>query len=146
MESPETAKIRKIIDDMAEVARTLPATMEALSTEISQCQDAIMDIEHWLELNDFPARVGGKMSKRIKELRKKRRDLKDNLMILTPIQEFLIAHSSAFKQMDRARGEVRKKLAHVNNNRHYSPRVLLDLFGQEPPVNSMSAAMKKAEG
>ena len=146
MESAETANIRKTIEALAIIARTLPQTIITLNEEIARCEAAIMDIDHWLEINDFPAKVGGKMSKRIKELRLKRRDLKDNLMILTPIHEFLIAHSPAFKQMDKMRGEVRKKVAYVNGERSYSPRVLHELFGQEPPVTACSAAMKKAEG
>lgn len=146
MESEETAKIRKTIEDLAVIVRTLPVTIETLTEEITRCDAAIMDIDHWLELNEFPARVGSRMSKKIKELRLKRRDLKDNLMILTPIHEFLLAHSAAFKHMDKMRGEVRKKVAYVNGERSYTPRVLHELFGQEPPVTTCSAAMKKAEG
>lgn len=146
MESEETAEIRKTIEDLAAIVRTLPLTIETLTDEIARCEAAIMDIDHWLEINDFPARVGGRMSKKIKELRLKRRDLKDNLMILTPIHEFLLAHSSAFKQMDKMRGEVRKKVTYVNGERNYTPRVLHELFGVEPPVSSVAAAMRKAEG
>jgi hypothetical protein len=146
MESEETAKIRKTFEDLAVIARTLPMTIETLTEEVVRCQEAIMDIDHWLEIHDFPVRTGGKLSKKIKELRLKRRDLKDNLMILTPIFEFLVAHDSTFKQMDKMRGEVRKKVAYVNGERNYTPRVLFDLFGQESPQNAMTAAMRKAEG
>ena len=146
MESEETVRIRKTIEELASIVRTLPLTIETLTNEITRCEAAIMDIDHWIEINNFPTRVGGKLSKKIKELRLKRRNLKDDLMVLTPIHEFLLAHGSAFKQMDKMRGDVRKKVAYVNSERSYTPRVLYDLFGQEPPVNSVSAAMRKAEG
>lgn len=146
MESEETAKIRKIIDDLAALIRSLPVTVEALNDELARCEAAIMDIDHWLEINDFPARVGGKLSKQIKELRLKRRDIKDNLMILAPIHEYLLANASAFKHLDKVRGEVRKKVTYVKGERSYTPRVLHDLFGKEFPQGSIAAAMKKAEG
>nr|WP_092074963.1 hypothetical protein [Dendrosporobacter quercicolus]NSL49591.1 hypothetical protein [Dendrosporobacter quercicolus DSM 1736]SDN23997.1 hypothetical protein SAMN04488502_11547 [Dendrosporobacter quercicolus] len=146
MESKETAKIRQVIEELGAIVRTMPATIGILQEEIDRCQAAIMDIDHWLEINDFPVRVGGKMSKKIKELRIKRRDLKDNLTILMPIYDFFIEHESVFKQMDKLRGNIRKQVAYVNKERRYTPRVLFELFGQEPPANTMSAAMRKAEG
>lgn len=146
LESTETAAIRKTIDDLAGIVRTLPASIAALEQEVARCEEALMDIDHWLEINDFPARTGGKLAKRIKELRLKRRDLKDNLIILLPIRDFLAANNATFKQMDKLRGEIRKQVTYVNGTRSYTPRVLFDLFGKEAPTNIMTAAIKKAEG
>lgn len=146
LESEDAAKIRKTIDDLATIVRTLPATVATLEQEIARCEEALMDIDHWLEINDFPARAGGKLAKQIKQLRLKRRDLKDNLLILTPIRTFLAENQATFRQLDKLRGEIRKQVAYVSGTRSYTPRVLYELFGQEPPQTSCSAAMKKAKG
>lgn len=146
LESEDTAKIRATIDDLATIIRTLPATIAALEQEVARCEEALMDIDHWLEIHDFPARAGGKLAKQIKALRLKRRDLKDNLLILTPISRFLADNQGTFRQLEKLRGEIRKQVAYVSGTRSYTPRVLFDLFGQEPPQTACSAAMKKAKG
>lgn len=143
MESEDTAKIRKTIDDLATVVRTLPAMIESLNEEIATCEAAIRDIDHWLEIHDFPARAGGKLAKQIKVLRLKRRHLKDNLLILTPIRAFLADNHATFRQLDKLRGEIRKQVTYVSGTRSYTPRVLHELFGQEPPQTACSVAMKK---
>ena len=122
--------------------------IEELEKEISYCEAAILDIEHWLEFYDFDDDEAAQMSKMIKEYRVKRRGFKDNLMVLSPVYDFTLKkeHETALRQISHLVGEIRKKVTCVNGERKYSPRVLFEIFGQEPPKSAVELAFKKARG
>ena len=72
MPDKATSVILQTIDDFATIMRSLPTTINTLNDELARYQDAIRDIDHWLELNDFPSKIGSKRAKEIKKIRQQR--------------------------------------------------------------------------
>lgn len=56
---------------------------DSWSEELSRVDRELTDLEHMLEIDSFSASQGFKVAKRIHELRVKRREIKDNLVIAT---------------------------------------------------------------
>jgi hypothetical protein len=124
----EIDSIRKKLDDFSGVCRSIAVRIAVISEEIKKCDWAVMDIEHYLELHNFDAATGYKLARKIKELRVRRRELKDELEPLLPLNSFIERHKPIWNELDKTRGAVKKENSRVNGCRTYKPRILSDLW------------------
>lgn len=124
----EVDTIRRKLDDFSSICRTIAVRIVNLNNEIKKCDLAIRDIEHYLEFTNFNAANGYKLARRIKELRTKRRQLKDELEPLLPLNSFIERHKPIWSELDRTRGEVKKEITRIAGIRTYKPRILSDLW------------------
>ena len=89
----------------------LPTNAARIKKEIRQIEFEIMDVEHRIELFPMSAVAGYKLAKQIKDLRKKRRVLKDEILKIQYLTQFM---------------KTQKIIAEIEDldNRKYNPRVL----------------------
>ncbi len=120
-------------DDIENLATTLrfiiqeaPKRLEANVNDVSVCDREIIDIEHVLELTNFNASEGYNYARAIQTVKKRRRRLKDEIELLTPLVEAIKELTVKQGELNRMIGEVRKvKMNH--DKRTYRMRVRHDL-------------------
>ncbi|CVK18503.1 hypothetical protein [Sporomusa sphaeroides] len=123
------SEIRKLTDDFASVVRTLPAALKSLEEEYSLSDKAICDIRHYAEFNKTTRTEDRKLIRLLREWSRRRRNADDAIRIIKPLSELVAKNNPFFNELDRVRGEMKKRSNYVESERHYNPRVLHDLFG-----------------
>ena len=90
-----------------------------LSKEIGEVDSEIVDLEHYIEFNPLNARDGFKIYRKLRELLRKRRHLKNEQVVVNAIN-----HNYS------AKDQVANIINTVNEcaNREYKPRVYINLF------------------
>ena len=111
--------LKEQIKTTGQMLKTIKENEAWLSHALSEIDKEIVDIEHYIELYPFSACEGYKLAKKIKDLRVKRREIKNELEVIK-----LISDSNC---MTIAKGTF---INHLNNleTKQYTPRVLQDLF------------------
>lgn len=104
----------------------LPKRYDEAKREIKQCELEIEDLEHVLEFSNFNASDGYKLAKELKEVRQKRRTLKNELELLEVIKRLNTFPKPQEKHICQAIGDIRKTLQ-VQKERCYSMRIRHDL-------------------
>lgn len=115
----DTEEIKSAISDLAGKFSTLKGNKQWLLDEESNIDKQISDILHFIEFERFSASEGYKLCKALKELRLKRRDVKNELELINIINVHTcnnIANGNTSKAIDGL------------NNKKYAPRVLSELF------------------
>lgn len=118
--------LKESINSLSGKLSTLQGNKEWLIEEESNLDKQISDILHFLEFNTFSACEGYKLCKALKELRLKRREVKNELEIIN----ILNCHTCN----NIANGNTNKAISGISN-RHYTPRVLTKLFEQRSISN-----------
>ncbi len=95
------------------------AECEKLAQELSRNDREIMDILHFIELEDFTSEVGYSVALKIKKLRMARRKIKDEL---EPLQVLTTMLDS--QKLDKIRQRVDANVS-KQEDRHYTPRVIM---------------------
>lgn len=90
-----------------------------LCLELSNVDKALNDIIHYCEFYNFNASQGYKISKKIKELRIKRRDIKNELDVIQ-----FILNKNRTNNIKKESQEFINQL----NTQQYEPRILTELF------------------
>lgn len=93
---------------------------------IKKIEFEIQDLLHLIEFTKFNASDGYKITKRIQELRKERRILKDENEQLNHVHPILKIWRDRLHQLDNAIGNIRKTKSN-NSKRRYRCRVRKDL-------------------
>jgi ribonuclease BN (tRNA processing enzyme) len=93
---------------------------------IELCEKEIIDIEHVIELTTFNASRGYALSKEIKDVRIRRRELKDQNELLSPLVEIVNRLKSFQNDLNKAIGDIRR-IKQKHENRSYKMRVRMDL-------------------
>lgn len=118
--------LKESINSLSGKLSTLKGNKEWLLEEESNLDKQISDILHFLEFNTFSACEGYKLCKALKELRLKRREVKNELEIIN----ILNCHTCN----NIANGNTNKAISGISN-KHYTPRVLTELFEQRSISN-----------
>ena len=113
--------LKETINNLSSKLSTLQGNKEWLLEEESNLDKQISDILHFLEFNTFSACEGYKLCKALKELRLKRREVKNELELINIINMHNCTHI--------ANGNTNKAISGIENKK-YAPRVLTELFEQ----------------
>lgn len=111
--------LRESINGLSEKFTTLKGNKEWLLDEESNIDKQISDILHYIEFYNFSASDGYKLCKALKELRLRRRDVKNELELIGII--------STHTCNNIANGNTNKAIDALGK-KQYAPRVLNDLF------------------
>lgn len=113
--------LKESINSLSGKLSTLQGNKEWLLKEESNLDKQISDILHFIEFEKFSASEGFKLCKALKELRLKRRAVKNELEIINIIN----CHTCN----NIAKGNTNKAINSIEN-KQYTPRVLTELFNQ----------------
>mgnify|MGYP000474660211 FL=1 len=86
-----------------------------------EANDETQDILHSLELETHDYHSMARLSRKLKEVRQKRRKAKDLLAQAAPIVEWAENHTQELKSLERLLGIVRKEEKHAEG-RFYTPK------------------------
>lgn len=118
------------IEETTMLLRTIlfetPKLYENNKQEIELCEKEIMDIEHVIELTNFSASRGCNLAKEIKKVRIRRRDLKDQNELLSPLVEVVNRLRTCQNDLNKAIGDIRR-IKQKHECRSYKMRVREDL-------------------
>lgn len=104
----------------------VPKRYGTATDHLKRVNDEIQDIMHVIELGKVDAVLMSRLSKEIKALRKRRRELKNELEVLEIVKEFISWTKPDEKSIGIVQRDVRAKL-NAQGKRTYSMRVRRDL-------------------
>lgn len=122
-------ELKESIQNLSDKFSILQGNKEWLLEEESNIDRQISDVLHFLEFNSFSACEGYKLCKALKELRLKRREVKNELELINIIN----CHTCN----NIAKGNTNKAINSIEN-KQYTPRVLTELFEQRCINNILS--------
>jgi hypothetical protein len=111
----------EIYDKLEVLSKEIKDRKRELNTEISKIDKEISDIRHYIEFYPLSASNGYKMAKMLKDHLVKRREIKNELDIMSKVQMMSVGQVASGK----GREIIGKTL-----DKHYTPRVLRELFEQ----------------
>ena len=111
--------LKESINELSEKFTTLKGNKEWLFDEESNIDKQISDILHYIEFYNFSASDGYKLCKVLKELRLRRRDVKNKIELISIINTHTCNNI--------ANGNTNKAIDNLSK-KQYVPRVLNDLF------------------
>lgn len=126
-----------LVNALFELKNSALTTLQKLKSLQMQCEKAILDIEHSLEFEEFTVTEGYGQALLIKELRMKRRIIKDTLDkydAIKPITDTLDKNFS--NKFMKNQLKSLDKTEQIQSNRIYSPRILKNLDISKKPVNN----------
>ena len=118
----EYQEIKQKINDLSNTIQTLLSEKDNLVNSLSEVNGKEQDILHYIEFNKFNAAEGYKLSKRLQDIRKKRRIIKNKIDIINVIKQ-----DNCY---DLIYGKTLERLDGIEN-RKYTPRVLNGLFNDK---------------
>ena len=114
--------IKELICNLSDQFKTMKGNKDWLTDMESKVDQEISDILHYIEFFSFNACEGYKLAKGLKELRLKRRDIKNQLEAIN-----IISHHTCNMLTD---GKTNKALCNIEN-KQYTPRILKELFEEK---------------
>ena len=105
----------------------LPRRIQQVKMEINYYQEELQDLEHYIEFTNLSASQGYKIAKEIKDVRMKRRELKNELEYLEIIEKRMknaLRHQDGISQVADGINRTTERIS----TRTYTPRVRKDLF------------------
>ena len=105
----------------------LPRRIQQVKMEINYYQEELQDLEHYIEFTNLSASQGYKIAKEIKDVRMKRRELKNELEYLEIIEKRMknaLRHQDGISQVTDGISRTKERIS----TRTYTPRVRKDLF------------------
>ncbi|MBU5342300.1 hypothetical protein [Caldifermentibacillus hisashii] len=118
--------IEQALESVRLIYVNLPKRYDEVKREIKQSELEIEDLEHVLEFSNFNASDGYKLAKELKEVRQRRRTLKNELELLEVIKRLNSFPKPQEKHISQAIGDIRKTLQ-IQKERCYSMRIRHDL-------------------
>jgi DNA repair ATPase RecN len=100
---------------------------EDLQSEINRYDIEIQDVEHVIESLDFNASQGYALAKRLQEIRRERREIKNRLEMQTSMKSVLKAYKSGLKSTFEQTLKNVENLEKAQPIRKYKLRKLTDL-------------------
>ena len=119
-------EILEALQAVRDVYVNYPKRYEEIKDGIKRCELEIEDLEHLMEFAKLNASQGYQMYKAMKEVRKRRRELKNELELLEISKRINNAGKPNEKILNQAIGDMRKVIKQ-QNDRCYSMRVRHDL-------------------
>lgn len=122
-ESPaEYQEIKQKINDLSNTIQTLLSEKDNLVNSLSEVDGKEQDVLHYIEFNKFNAAEGYKLSKKLQDIRKERRIIKNKIDTIN-----IIKQDNCY---DLIYGKTLERLDGIEN-RKYTPRVLNNLFNDK---------------
>lgn len=112
----------EIYDELEAAGKKIRTRRRELNSELSRVDKEISDIRHYIEFYPLSASRGYKMAKMLKDCLIKRRQIKDETEMLNRISVMNVGHIG--------NGKGRDDLERLKD-KHYTPRVLTELFAEE---------------
>lgn len=100
-------------------AETILSRREELSEKLSRADKEISDLQHYIEMKNLNACNGYKIYKKLQMVLVQRREVKDEMLMLSIISECKMEPESISTTIARIKGL---------SDRKYTPRILTDLF------------------
>ena len=124
-----TKDVYVISEAFFKMLNELPSDISVNEANVKEADKAFGDIRHFCEFS-YPTdrKKRTEVCKLINEYSKQRRTSKDFLSIAEPLNE---VRNSLFKELNKVISNMRKAYKDIENERHYNPRVLNDLFEKE---------------
>lgn len=118
----------KILNDLDTLREKSKNTVKKLRELKTMCEQAIVDLEHKIEFEDFTVAEGHSYSLLIKELRMKRRFIKNTLDRYDSVSQTLtVLEKSLGKNFIKQQIRTLNKVSSIQANRRYTPRILKNL-------------------
>ena len=98
------------IKDVADIRSAIAESnqiYEDAKDELVYCENRCMDIEHELELNDLSYHQIAKLGKELAELRKRRREAKNQIFMIEPFIDWADHHRKAVNDLSVVLGRMR---------------------------------------
>ncbi len=111
----------KAIEDFLAFLREAEQEHNIAAADEKETDDATQDILHAVEFGTYNHRKTASLAKKLREVRRKRRQAKETVEISAPVIEWLQENGNTVKSLERLLGEVRKAERRVQG-RVYSPR------------------------
>ena len=118
-----------IYAELEKIGSEMRGQRQKLRSELSRVDKEITDIEHYLEFYALSASQGYKIAKMLKDRFVRRREIKNDLETIDRISVMSVGHI--------ANGKGRSDLSKMSD-RHYSPRVLVELFAEHETKEALS--------
>lgn len=118
----EYQKIKQKINDLSNTIQTLLSEKNNLVNSLREVDGKEQDILHYIEFNKFNAAEGYKLSKKLQDIRKERRIIKNKIDVIN-----IIKQDNCY---DLIYGKTLERLDGIEN-RKYTPRVLNNLFNDK---------------
>lgn len=118
--------IEQMATHLRYILQEAPKRLQANLEEVTTCDKEIRDIEHVLELTIFNAAEGFNYSRDIQKARRRRRELKDEIELLSPLVEAIKNLKVNQNELNKSLGEIRK-VKQSHERRTYRMRVRTDL-------------------
>lgn len=117
--SVDMDNVKELINNLSEQFTAMKGNKEWLIDMLSEIDQEISDILHYIEFYSFSACDGYKLAKELKTLRLKRRDIKNQLDAIN----IITTHSCNMIAL----GTTNKALCNIDN-KQYTPRILKEMF------------------
>ena len=115
----DMSHVKELICNLSDQFKAMKGNKEWLLEMESNVDKEISDILHYIEFYSFNACDGYKLAKELKNLRLKRRDIKNQLEVIN-----IISNHTCNMLAD---GKTNKALCNIEN-KQYTPRVLTEIF------------------
>lgn len=132
----EVEQLRNINNQLKEMLDKIPHQIEMLRLELSLCDKERSDILHLIELSNFNASEGYRLSRDLQITQRKRREVKNELHILQQIKDDVGVHRPLVHQAS----SVEKIFAKSSVKKKYTPRVRKDFTEQFRKIEAMREA------
>ena len=115
------------VNNILEFMQKTPSRLEELTKQLSDVNLEISDFNHYLEFATFNASEGYCIARELKDLRVKRRVIKDELEQLKLTYDRFSCMVGGIKKVETLKQGVDKSIKETSN-KAYRPRVRVDLF------------------
>lgn len=115
-------EIVKVLAEAATMMDESKDNVEELSVDLNSINMEIQDVIHDIELNDFDMERGYQLALELKELRSKRRVIKDEIDIFNYLKSFTDRNSTFAKRLNALVREMNQEIDN-RSTRRYLPRV-----------------------
>ena len=109
------------LEDFLDYLRETEQLLHMAEQAEQEANDATQDILHRLELVELEPEEAGQLAIRLRDVRRSRREAKDQMAQAAPIVAWLEDHRPVVKELERLLGDVRKQERRARD-RIYTPR------------------------
>lgn len=112
----DTLGPEKTISDFLKFCKDASERYNGNIAELQELESMQQDIMHYAELTDNLDRKGANhVYKRLRDVRRRRRIIKNESELLEPVIQWMNANSPAVKLLERTLGDVRHKQSVIDN-------------------------------
>lgn len=137
----DSNNIAQISQQIEKVVNNVPKQLVRLHQELKICDQETSDIVHMIELSNFHASKGYKLAKDLQITKRKRREIKDEIKLLTEI-EATVKKNRPLNHQLVAINKVLNKNNDYKVNRTYKPKVRVDMEDKFDEIKQKERELK----